>query len=303
MNDSTIGKQLIENYFKYLRGRYGEARDRASEIKKAVSAVEAKGIIIKEHRDVIRTEFVGSIQRYLFGFYEDAIYHSCFAVEFALMHNLSEKLGSQRKKEIHGKMNTMLNEKAIAKKYANTVIRRMIENKLITPGKEMEAVHVLIEGLNNQELRLRTESMFGFRQIIRESKKEGLIDQTTCDLANKLNDIRNTYFHPQNFVSAMILQHKAFLKWPKIVQAYFATTIPLLRVLATFPDYSWAAKDQAREEAEKKVVEYQKEMEKNVKGMRIKELWGMLGRDAYFRKIANDSIDLSFQILVRIGFY
>jgi len=243
LDRKTFGKKLIEDYFESLQQRHQQPSERAAEISEVITALEVRGFALEEHRDVIRREFLGSVQRYLFGFYEDAIYHSCFAVELAFLHLLEENLDIQRKTQIHDKMNRPLNEENVKKNYAKAVIGSMTEDKMVYVSKQLAAEKILVEEFEKQKIRIRTSFDFGFRQIIRECKGKDLIDKTTYDLANKLNDIRDTHLHPQNFISALILQYKKFLNVPKLVQRTFYRFFPGSEVVVTMPDYSWAAKD------------------------------------------------------------
>lgn len=303
MSDPAFMRKLIEDYFKYLKERYDQAPERVREIQKAVSVLEKRGYALDVQKDVIRREFLGSVQRYLFGFYEDAIYHSCFAAEYALLHLLTENLNSNRKMHIHDRMNKPLKEKIVRGNYARAVTERMLEKKVISSAQKSEAERVLLEEFKRQNIPIRTEVAFGFRQIIRECRRIGLIDETTSDLANKLNDIRDTHLHPQNFVSALISQYRDFLKMPEITQELFYRMIPGMKTIVTMPDYSWAAKDPVRESVEKWVKEYFDEIEEKLRRLQIADLMKMVEHDYYFRKIAQQSLDLAFQILTRIRFY
>jgi len=303
MSDPAFVKKLIEDYFKYLKERYDQARESAREIQKAVSVLEKRGYVLEVHEDVIRREFLGPVQRYLFGFYEDAIYHSCFAAEYALLHLLTENLNSNRKMHIHDRMNKPLKEKIVRMNYARAVTERMLEKKAISSAHKSEAERVLLEEFKRQNIPIRMEFAFGFRQIIGECRRIDLIDETTSDLANKLNDIRNTHLHPQNFVSALISKYRDFLKMPKTTQELFYRMVPGMKTIVTMPDYRWAAKDSVRESVEKQVKEYFDEIEEKTRKLQIKDLMKMTEHDYYFRKIAKQSLDLSLQVLTRIGFY
>jgi hypothetical protein len=294
---------MIADYSKYLKERLKQAPDRVKEVQKAVSSLEKRKYALDEHKDVIRREFLGAVQRYLFGFYEDAVYHSCFAAEYALLHLLTENLNAGEKVQIHGRMNRPLNEKTVKVNYARKTTERMLEGKIVSPNQKSETERVLLEELKKQEIQIRTEIPFGFRQIIRECKRIGLIDETTSDLANQLNDIRDTHLHPQNFISALISQYRNFLKMPGITQSLFYRMVPGMKTIVTMPDYSWAAKDTVRERVEKQVEQYFEEIRVKMRKFQIKELLEMVGYDYYFRRIAQQSLDLSFQVLTRTGFY
>lgn len=302
-NKASFGKKLNQEYFKYLKDRYHESSQRAQEILELVNALDARGFALEEHRDVIRREFLGSVQRYLFGFYEDAIYHSCFAVEFALLHLLEGSLDERAKDQIHDRMNKPKSEETIKRNYVNEVINRLTKDGIIVSERNSEAKRILFEEFRNQEVRVRTSFAFGFRQITRECKRKGLIDSRTFELANKLNDIRDTHLHPQNFISGLISQYKRFLEVPKPMQGIFFRFVPGLKVMTTMPDYGWSAKDTVKKEVEKEVDWYFSDVRSSLKRLQVPKLRELLVHDFYFRQRAQQSLKLSFQILRKIGFY
>jgi hypothetical protein len=60
---------------------------------------------ILELEDLARQEFRASIQKYLLGFYEDSIHHSCASVEMGLLIRLEQKLTEEEKEKIHEEIN------------------------------------------------------------------------------------------------------------------------------------------------------------------------------------------------------
>jgi len=106
--------------------------------------------------------------------------------------------------QIHDEMNKPLNEKAAEKNYAKVVVEKTRETKILSSVNESEAIATILDEFEKQKILIRAESSFGFRQIIKECKKVGLKDEETHDLANKLNDIRDTHLHPQNHISDLI---------------------------------------------------------------------------------------------------
>ena len=60
---------------------------------------------ILELEDLARQEIRASIQKYLLGFYEDSIHHSCASVEMGLLIRLEQKLTEEEKEKIHEEIN------------------------------------------------------------------------------------------------------------------------------------------------------------------------------------------------------
>ena len=102
-NDFCI--KLIKRYHNHLNQQLKIAPERCKDISEILNFLSKYGFELEDKKDLVRIEFLGSVQRYVFGFYEDAIYHSCFATEQALLQILDEKLTDDEKEEVYERIN------------------------------------------------------------------------------------------------------------------------------------------------------------------------------------------------------
>lgn len=213
-----------------------EALKRSKELDKIFAKLCSYKGGIHELEDLPRQEFRGAVQRYILGFYDDAIYHACFAVEIALLIKLDGKLSQKEKRSIHETINPK-EGKPLSFTFGAMFNKAQEKNVGIISGKKLSKKFVTLIEKRNTYIHVNN---FLSGLILTLQKKDPEIESILKDIEN----IENRQFVGRIF--------SIFLKLP-ILKLYLTEQLRLIRAL---PDFSWCSKDKHRQNTEGQLEEY-----------------------------------------------
>jgi hypothetical protein len=246
---------------------------------------------VLELEDLARQEFRASIQKYLLGFYEDSIHHSCASVEMGLLIRLEEKLTDKEKEKIHEEINRKKG-KPLALTFGE--IFNMAKGKevgIICEKKLAKKIEVLISRRNTY---VHVSNVLS--GIIISLKKLAL-----PEIINMLDSMPNV-----NKVGKFILSK------------YDDFLIERQRMLSEIPDLAWCTKDNQREFIQNAVEENWNELlkmagfckkgqlsnfERIKMALKLRRTISALKEEIFLKKGNLDVLQISYEILKEIKIF
>lgn len=276
------------------KGR-SQALTRTKDIEKYLEKLSKYPIGFYQLEDLPRQEFRASLQRYVLSFFGDAIYHSCFSVEVALLIRLDERLPEEEKIEINKKINSK-SDKPMSFTFGamfNLAQKRQLE--IIKDKKLRKKIEILLEKRN--------------RYIHVTNYLSGLIltfkKQVVPEIESKLKEIE-TLKDIELF--GKILNSIGLAN----VKGYLTEQLYLLK---TLPDFSWCTKDKHLENIEKQINDYVIELNKLTETIdvttrlqqlratrKIKGLTKKIMDTTFIKSQSLEILEQSFEILVDLDF-
>jgi len=286
-------KQLMKR-IKWLnwRGRRSVS-SRGKEIKEILEGLSQYEIGITEDRDIAREEFRGAVQRYLCGFYEDSIYHSCFSVEMGLLIKLNEFLTADEKEILHERINQRRNPMS----FTFGTIKSKCEANHILSGSANELANGILGRRNSH---IHAHNFVSAAICIRRKSQEDYFR-----LGEMIRSIEEQGSLQRRFIIKILNQ----LLTPEHIQRF--------ETLGNLSDFKWCSKDRIRESVEEDVEAYvrntspiiQEFLEDSSKlRLRkaissIKKLYEYSRPDAYMKKRAYGILKDSYNVLKSIQIF
>jgi hypothetical protein len=300
-NANTDAEGFLESFVKTLKFLNKEEKEKAfkrgKELEPIFGQIAKYPMGISSLDDLPRQEFRGAIQRYLIGFCDDSIYHSCLSVEIALLILLETHLSKQEKDLIHAGINTKT-EKPISFTFG-AILEKCRQKNLIIDKKIIEKIEALIEKrnmyihasnfLSGLIVTLKENSVPEIDKILRDF--ETLEKQPLVGRIAKMN-----YTRLPQLRGYLIQQKELFEK---------------------MPTFEWCSKDKHRENAEHGVKQFIGKLEDMKKSRvdttslynklisaanlrsSVKDIIG----ESYFKDESFDILSKSFEILTDLGLF
>ena len=290
-NTSSKSVNMLLSPLRWLnwRGRRA-ARNRAKDILPILESLNKYRTGIWEDEDLAREEFRGAVQRYLLGYYEDSIYHSCFSVETALLICLNKKMNNKEKMEEHN----LINRKKRPKYLTFGRIKYKCESS------KYNIINPSISNMIEEIIDIRNSHIHAYNFI-------------SAIIIQRVKHLNNQYFYLQDIENLNFLQKLFFMLLSRNMSIEILEE--KLKAYMSLSNFTWCSKNNLREQVENSVEEYMKNVKKLVKNfllarnnLKIKEMWDNLRNlynelqiDAYFKKRSLKTLKLTYQILKQLN--
>lgn len=237
---------------------------------------------IKSNEDLAREEFRGAVLRYLLDMNEDALIHTCFALEAGLLVKDDEKLrsGELRKNDIRrpftlGKNVKLWSPKSEKNKYGkgfvwNEAILDKLERVELTRNCHIHGFNFIASSV----MLLKSE-LIRYKSALKllESLALGMEKATDEEILELIEMARG-------ILPSDIMKHVEPLLQPKALRMIVSDVIAATETIENLSDFRWCAEKEPLELAKKRLQKY--------------------GRD-FFHLVAKEALYDTYAVLTHIG--